>query len=159
MKTGLAPVYNAQTKILILGSAPSEKSLMRQQYYGNKSNRFWSILFDCLQVADPEDYQKRLAILLAHRIGLWDVYHTFERSGSMDHQYGTVERNDFSAFLQAAPIETVIANGKKAFQEAQKIPELSNYPLISCLSTSGANNAKTKERLSQWKRVFNELTR
>ena len=36
MKFSFAPIVNANSKVLILGTMPSEQSLKYQQYYGNK---------------------------------------------------------------------------------------------------------------------------
>ncbi|WP_337248046.1 DNA-deoxyinosine glycosylase [Candidatus Enterococcus willemsii] len=150
MQTGLAPIYNQATEVLILGSAPSQISLQKQEYYANKGNQFWKTIFQALGVTDPLDYQERVRILLAHKIGLWDVYDTFERKGSMDHHFQQTTINDFSKLLSQAPIKKVIANGKKAAIEIQENHLFTELEVINCLSTSGANNGRAKERLKDW---------
>ena len=44
VKMGLEPVFNSDSKVLILGSFPSVKSRETSFYYGNKQNRFWRML-------------------------------------------------------------------------------------------------------------------
>lgn len=156
MQTGLAPIYNENTEILILGSAPSVKSLEKQQYYGNKGNRFWQVIFTALQVDDPESYEKRLQLLLDHHIGLWDIYQNFERAGSMDHHFTKYELNDFHTVLESSAIKTVIANGKTAYNEIIKHQLFSKQTIYQCLSTSGANNSRLEQRQKNWQQVLNE---
>lgn len=156
MQTGLPPIYNENTEILILGSAPSVQSLAKQQYYGNKTNQFWEIIFTCLKVTDPKNYEKRIQVLLNHHIGLWDIFHTFERSGSMDHHFTQYEINDFTSLLENTSIKTIIANGKTAYHEIvanHLFPERSVY---CCLSTSGANNSRKQKRQIEWQQALNK---
>jgi hypoxanthine-DNA glycosylase len=150
MEQGLAPVYDQQTEILILGSAPSQISLKIQEYYGNKGNQFWKTVFQALDVPDPVNYQERLQLLKVNKIGIWDVYHSFERKGSMDHHFSSSTLNNFQEILTQAPIKKIIANGKKAFEEIQQNQLFETLEVIPCLSTSGANNARMKERQLQW---------
>ncbi|GMA08312.1 hypothetical protein GCM10025886_14630 [Tetragenococcus halophilus subsp. flandriensis] len=155
MQTGLAPVFNKNTEILILGSAPSIQSLEKQQYYGNQANRFWQIIFTVLQVSDPKTYSKRLEILLDHHIGLWDVYQSFERKGSMDHHFSDYKLNDFNQLLEVAPIKTVIANGKTAYQAIIDQHLFLEQNIYCCLSTSGANNSRAAKRQKEWQQALN----
>ncbi|MGX4686172.1 DNA-deoxyinosine glycosylase [Vagococcus sp. JNUCC 83] len=150
MKKGLAPIFNQDTKVLILGSAPSEQSLQKQQYYGNNGNQFWKILFSYFDEPFETDYDKRIALLLNNHLGLWDVYHTFDRQGSLDTAIKTVELNDFSQILTEADIQLIITNGKKAYDEIISHQLFSNIPIIPCISTSGAANGQMKKRQKQW---------
>ncbi|MEG0293772.1 DNA-deoxyinosine glycosylase [Enterococcus sp.] len=154
LNQGFLPIYDQQTQILILGTAPSVISLKKQQYYANPGNQFWKIIFMNLAVDDPIDYQKRIEILKEHRIGLWDVYKKFERQGSLDTNFSTIIPNDFRPILNEAPIHLIIANGKLAYKEALKNPTLNHLPIIPVLSTSGANNGLAKERLISWREAF-----
>lgn len=150
MKQGLDPIYNQATKILILGSAPSQKSLERQQYYGNPANQFWKIIFQLLEIKDPVNYQGRIEILLAHHLGLWDVYQQFERTGSLDSNFISAELNDFTRLLKVTNIKRIVTNGNRAYQEARKIKIFHHIPIIPALSTSGANNGRSQARIESW---------
>ncbi|MGY3748804.1 DNA-deoxyinosine glycosylase [Vagococcus acidifermentans] len=157
MQKGFDPVYDGQTRILILGSAPSIVSLRKNQYYGNAGNYFWRIIFDCLKLPVPEDYQERLVQLKAHHIGLWDVYGYFNRTGSADTNFKETRLNDFSSLLAAAPIERVIANGKKAYHEVMASGIFSDYEVVQCLSTSGANNSRMADRKIDWQQALTPI--
>ena len=151
---GFQPVVNKQTRILILGSHPGVPSLRKQQYYGNPSNAFWRVVFNALQVDDPMDYLERLETLLAHSIGVWDVYATAEREGSLDSKIKSNTLNDFEQILELANIQLIIANGKTAYQEVLKHPIFQPYEVISALSTSGLNNGRERERMAQWTKAI-----
>lgn len=150
MQKGLPPMIDERTEILILGSAPSEQSIKKQEYYGNKGNQFWKIIFQVLNVPDPNNYSERLRILKAHKIGLWDVYHSFQRDGSMDHHFQQTTLNEFETILKIAPIKQIIANGKKASIEINRNHLFSSLPISHCASTSGANNGRMKQRFEEW---------
>ncbi|MGX6971506.1 DNA-deoxyinosine glycosylase [Vagococcus bubulae] len=150
MQRGLDPIFNKDTRILILGSAPSEMSLKKQQYYGNNGNQFWKMMFAFFNVPFETDYDKRVALLLDHQIGLWDVYHLFEREGSLDTSIKTVELNDFSDILTKANIQLIITNGKKAYDEVLENNLFPDITVIPCISTSGAANGFMEKRRQQW---------
>lgn len=154
MKNGLAPVYDENTKVLILGSAPSVKSLELQQYYANNGNQFWKIISECLNTTDPIDYEKRLELLLHNNIGLWDIYSQFDRIGSLDSNIKQTKLNNFDALLSTTSIKLVIANGDKSYQEVVKSTIFEQYTVIKCLSTSGANNGKAQERKIEWRKAL-----
>lgn len=151
---GFQPVVNKQTRVLILGSHPGVPSLRKQQYYGNPGNAFWRVVFNALQVDDPMDYLERLETLLAHSIGVWDVYATAEREGSLDSKIKSNTLNDFEQVLELANIQLIIANGKTAYQEVLKHPIFQPYEVISALSTSGLNNGRERERMAQWTKAI-----
>ena len=47
------PVYDANSKVLILGSFPSVKSRETQFYYGHPKNRFWKLLAELYEAKEP----------------------------------------------------------------------------------------------------------
>lgn len=157
MKIGLEAIYDKNTKILILGSAPSVKSLELQQYYANKGNQFWKIIAECLNTTDPIDYEKRLDLLVQNQIGLWDIYSHFDRIGSSDSNFKQTKLNNFETLLSVASIKLIIANGDKAYQEIIKSTIFEDHTVIKCLSTSGANNGKAQERKIEWKEALQRL--
>ena len=82
---GFPPVFDGHCRTLILGSFPSERSLARAQYYAHPQNQFWRLVGNVIDVALQDmKYDDRLAALLAHHIGLWDVIGACERKGSLD---------------------------------------------------------------------------
>src|SRR5450830_1417817 len=94
-KRSFAPVTDANTSILILGSLPGEASLAHQQYYAHPQNKFWKLVGDVIGVGLVElDYETRLSVLLDHRIGLWDVIANAQRIGSLDSDIRDHTNND-----------------------------------------------------------------
>lgn len=153
---GFAPVFNQNTKVLILGSHPGVQSLTKRQYYGNPGNAFWRTVFNALQVEDPKDYDQRLQLLLEHGLGLWDVYDQVERKGSLDVNIKNEVLNDFDQVLSQTDIKLIIANGRAAYKETQKHAIFDPYPVRYCLSTSGLNNGCEAQRMAQWERAITE---
>lgn len=156
LSQGFGPVVNEQTRVLILGSHPGVPSLRKQQYYGNPGNAFWRVVFSALETVDPVGYTQRLDMLLSHGIGLWDVYHTVERKGSLDSNIKNETLNDFERVLNTGNIQMIIANGKTAYKEIQKHPIFEGYEIVSALSTSGLNNGRELERMEQWTQAIRD---
>jgi hypoxanthine-DNA glycosylase len=128
--TGFSPIASKSAKVLILGSMPSETSLLKQQYYGHPRNAFWPIM-GVLFAALPElAYDQRKAILVRKGIAVWDVLKTCKRPGSMDSdiEMASIEINDFASFFASQPLlKHVFFNGGKAENVYKKYiePELS----------------------------------
>ena len=78
------PVYDAHSKVLILGSFPSVKSREQQFFYGHKQNRFWRVLAQVLECETPTDIQQKKAMLIGNHIAVWDVIASCEITGSSD---------------------------------------------------------------------------
>src|SRR5476649_454738 len=112
--TGLAPVLDRRTRILILGSFPGAASLAAQQYYAHPRNLLWPIL--SALTGEPLaqlPYEERLPRLLAHGFGLWDVLGACEREGSLDAAIRLPAANDFARLRELCPLlETVGFNGQ-----------------------------------------------
>ena len=153
---GLAPVLDANTRLLVLGSFPGVASLRIQQYYGHPQNQFWKILgtlwsLDLMAATYPE----RVAAALAHGLGIWDVYAACEREGSLDSAIRRGELNDFATVLRDCPKLTAIAhNGGESFRHARHTEAL-GLPVHRLPSTSPANATWSFERkLTAWRDVF-----
>ena len=70
---GFAPIISGNASVLILGTMPSEASLLKQQYYGHPRNAFWPIM-SALFASDPElCYRRRKEMLMKNGIAVWDV--------------------------------------------------------------------------------------
>ena len=84
-KSGFPPVIDKNTEILILGSLPSDISILKGEYYANPQNQFWRIIFTIYNSGVPiVEYNKKLELLLKNKIGLWDVLTEANRPGSLD---------------------------------------------------------------------------
>ena len=153
--TGLAPVFDAASRCLILGSFPSPASLAAQQYYGHKQNHFWKLLGAVIEEPLFElPYPERLRRVLAHRIGIWDVYRACVRPGALDADIRAGEANDFSTLLTRAPeINRVCFNGQTA---AKFAPQLARSGLETHVlpSSSPAYTLAFAIKLNRWREAL-----
>lgn len=154
MKKAFTPIVSMSSKILILGTMPGEKSLKLQQYYGNRGNHFWKIMFEMFGIPFSDDYDERINLLMKHGIALWDVLQFCEREGSLDSNIKNEIANDFEAFYNAHPnIMHVFFSSKNAAKYYDKYVGRRNNIVYDILpSPSGANATKSfKEKLQEWK--------
>lgn len=152
------PVWDAHTKVLILGSFPSVKSREMQFYYGHPQNRFWKMLAGVFGVPEPRTIEEKKALLLQEGVGLWDVIASCEIRGSSDSSIRNVVPADLAGLLQKAPVEKILANGATAHKLYQKYAEpLTGMAAVKMPSTSPANAAWSLERLvTAWKEELQE---
>lgn len=124
---GLPPVASKETVVLVLGSFPGAASLRARQYYAHPQNHFWKILQALwpqhpLPAAGPEHYTQRCDWLLARGLGLWDVYASCEREGSLDTSIRNPQVNDFARLLGRCPrLAAVAHNGAESFRHAPAV--------------------------------------
>ncbi len=148
------PVVDARTTLLILGSLPGEQSLALQEYYGNRHNRFWTLLsavLACDLVA--LDYGARLAMLRARGVGLWDVVAEARRAGSLDSQIREHAGNDLVALVRQLPaLRTIAFNGATAARLGMKSLGSSAilYRTLALPSSSPAYTLAYADKLSAW---------
>lgn len=151
----IAPVYDKDSKVLILGSFPSVKSRENKFFYGHPQNRFWKVLAAVFEKEIPETIEEKKKFLLENHVAVWDVIHSCDIEGSSDSSIRNVQANDISPVLRTAQIQQIYVNGKKAEQLYRKYI----YPKVQrdciCLpSTSPANAAWSLERLVEtWKGI------
>ena len=163
MLTGLPPLISSQTRLLILGSFPGVASLQAQQYYGHPQNQFWRVLsavFGEIYASSPLDsgansYQIRSEWLLSKNLGMWDVYASCEREGSLDSNISQPALNDFSILKTLCPdLQAVAHNGGESFKHAKQMQNL-GVPAFRLPSTSPANASWSFERkVAAWRDVF-----
>ena len=149
------PVFNKDSKILILGSFPSVKSRENQFYYGHPQNRFWKVLAQVLGEEVPQTIEEKKAFLLEYHIAVWDVIESCTIIGSSDSSIKDVVVNDFSKVLEDSRIKTIYVNGGKAYELYQKYAEKSTgIKAIKLPSTSPANAAWNLEKLcAAWEQI------
>ena len=153
MKTQLRhpfpPLFDAQSRILILGSFPSVKSREQNFFYGHPQNRFWKVMAAVLGCKTPTSIPEKREMLLTHGVALWDSIAQCEIEGSSDASIDKVVPNDLSVILEAGQIRQIFCNGKKSHEMYHKyIEPVSGMPAICLPSTSPANAAWTLEKLS-----------
>lgn len=107
-----APLADARSRVLVLGTMPGPEALRKQEYYGFKGNHFWKIMTDLLAPGRPLDYAQKLALLRRHRIAVWDVLRSCTREGAADSAIRDTTPNDIPGLLARHPgIHTVFCNG------------------------------------------------
>ena len=149
------PVVDANTRLLILGSLPGEKSLAHSQYYAHPQNKFWLLLGEVLGVdLKSLPYDARLATLLTHGVGLWDVVAPAQRSGSLDSNIRERDDNDLVALAASLPrLDTIAFNGGTAARLGLKVlgGQAERYRIVSLPSSSPAYTLAYEAKLQQWK--------
>jgi len=116
---GLAPLYQTNARILILGSMPGQASLDSQQYYGHPRNQFWPLLQQLFGIDPRLDYPSRCQQALAAGVALWDVIGNCQRAGSLDSAIvsSSIRFNPLFELCQQLPdLQQIWLNGGKAAQ-------------------------------------------
>ena len=153
----IPPIYDNNSKVLILGSFPSVKSREEGFFYGHPQNRFWKVIASIFNEEVPKTIDEKRSLLLRNHIAVWDVIESCDIEGSSDSSIKNVVVNDLNIILNEADIKDIYINGKTAFNYYRKYTE----PLIGreaiCLpSTSPANAAWNIERLVEtWSMIKN----
>lgn len=153
-KYSFPPIVDENSKILILGTLPGNKSLQFNQYYANPTNQFWKILSFICGADFITDYEIKKRLLLKNNIGIWDVLMHCEREGSLDVNISDEVSNDFEIFFTKYPnIKAVFFNGSKAEQLFGTYNLFNaNKSYITLPSTSSANTSMTFEKKAKsWK--------
>lgn len=153
------PLYDKNSKILILGSFPSQKSREQRFFYGHPQNRFWRVLSMVFNSVEPKTIEEKKNFLLANNIAVWDVISSCEITGSSDSSIKNVVPNDLKIILENTNIEKIYVNGKTAEKYYNKYSK--DYLGINafCLpSTSPANAVWSVEKLVDvWKIISKDI--
>ncbi|MCL2021992.1 MAG: DNA-deoxyinosine glycosylase [Betaproteobacteria bacterium] len=163
---GLSPVYRPECRILILGSFPSPASLAARQYYGHPKNQFWRLLANSINEPLPElGYAERLERVLAHKVGIWDVYQSCVRPGALDADIRAGTGNDFSTLFAHMPnLQRLCFNGQTAGKCASRllslaVAMLARPPEIRILpSSSPAYTLAFARKLERWQEALTLTT-
>ena len=153
----LKPIYNKNSKILILGSMPSVISRNKNFYYANRNNRFWNIMENLFLTKFNSNLEKR-KFLLDNKIALWDVINSCDIENSSDSSISNVIPNDIGRILEKTRIKTIYVTGKKALELYQKYiyPKI-GIEAIYLPSTSPANAVLKEEDLIQKYQVIRSV--
>ena len=151
------PLYDAESRILILGSFPSVKSREAMFFYGHPQNRFWRVVPTVLGCDCPRTIEEKQQMLYAHHIALWDTIASCEIEGSSDSSIRGVVPNDLTPILRGADIRQIYCNGGTSYQYFRRYQQqLTGREAVKLPSTSPANAAWSAERLTAAWRVILE---
>lgn len=150
------PVFNQDSKVLILGTFPSVKSRENQFYYGHPQNRFWKVMACLTQSEVPKTIAEKKALLLNNRIAIWDVIASCEIKGSSDSSIRNVVPADLNRIISQCEIQQIYANGATAKKLYEKYSKARiGRDIIGLPSTSPANAAYSLDRLMEsWGRII-----
>ncbi len=153
IKHPIKPVYDENSKILILGSFPSQKSREQMFFYGHPYNRFWKVIAEVFESDLPITIDEKKRFLLENNVAVWDVIASCDIEGSSDSSIRNVVANDLSEILNVAPIRQIYVNGKTAEKYYNKyIKDAIKCEAVCLPSTSPANAVWTIDKLlSEWK--------
>lgn len=153
------PVWDENSKMLILGSFPSVKSREEKFFYAHPQNRFWRVLAAVTNTPTAKNIDEKKNMLLDCRIALWDVIGSCDIIGSSDSSIKNVVPNDMNSIILNSCVDRVFTNGATADRLYKKYCE--NDTGIAAMrlpSTSPANAAYSLERLiDEWKIIAEYL--
>lgn len=157
IKHPFPPLYDKDSKILVLGSFPSVKSREQLFFYGHPQNRFWKVTAAVFGDDVPKSIEDKKAFLHKNHIALWDVIASCEIKGSADSTIKNVVPNDLDAIIKNSKVKRNFVNGKTAEKYYNKYTKDKLGRAAVCLpSTSPANAAWSIERLVDAWRIINE---
>lgn len=155
----IPPVYDENSRILILGSFPSVKSREAMFFYGHPQNRYWKVLAAIFEEEVPMTVPDRRAFLIRNHIAAWDVIASCDIEGSADSTIRNVTANDLRPILEKSKIENIFVNGKTAEKMYKKYTQpILNRECICLPSTSPANAAWKLDKLIEAWRIIKTPT-
>lgn len=152
----IPPLYNPDSRILILGSFPSVKSREAMFFYGHPQNRFWPLMARLFDEPVPLSVEQKRTLALTHGVALWDSIHSCTIVGSSDSSVRDVVPNDLTPILTGSRVERIFCNGALSYSMYKKyIYPSTGIEAIKLPSTSPANAAFSLDRLAeQWKVIL-----
>lgn len=153
------PVYDENSKILILGSFPSVQSRKDGFYYGHPRNRFWPLMAALTEEAVPSSIPDKQELLLRHGIALWDVAQSCCIIGSSDSSIREITPVPIREILEAADIQAIFANGSTAWRlYMEYLYPVTDMEAVKLPSTSPANAAVSADRLlARWRQALDSV--
>jgi TDG/mug DNA glycosylase family protein len=155
-KASFPPVVAPDTRVLLLGSLPGEKSLEAQRYYAHPRNRFWHLIGNMIGTElEPLDYEDRLQALLAARVGLWDTVASAHRVGSLDASIRAAEPNPLAELAASLPeLRAVGFNGKASARIG--MPQLAHAKL-ALIPLPSSSPAHASMPLAEKEKLWGQL--
>lgn len=149
-------VVDSKSRILILGSVPSIKSVENNFYYMHPKNRFWKVLSAIFGVdLYSATVDERISFLLENKIALYDSVEECDIEASKDSAISNVVPADIPSLVVKSEISHIYCNGKASlYYLLSAYPE---YESITTLlpSTSPANAQFSLEKLIEaWKVII-----
>ncbi len=179
IKHPIPPVWNEQSRVLILGTIPSPKSRQSGFFYMHPQNRFWSVMSgvfgeefefpnkalggDATEPTIAAAIAERRDFLLRHKLAMWDVLASCKIEGAADSSIRDTVPNDFTQIFDCAQISDVFCTGKTAYELwkkycADKYEERYNLSVHLLPSTSPANASwKIEKLIEEYKIIIGDI--
>ena len=159
VKHEIPPIFDKNSKILVLGSFLSVKSRESQFFYHHPQNRFLKVLSSVIGVDTPTSIEEKKKFLLDNNIALWDVIDSCDIEGSSDSSIKNVVANDLDKIIENCNIKQIFCNGGKSYELYRKYCEKdTNLKAIKLPSTSPANARFSLEKLiAEWNIILNYI--
>jgi len=157
---GFGPVWREDAEVLILGSMPSVESLNQSFYYAHPRNAFWPMMAAILGEDVPVTIEEKKAMLIRHRIALWDTVKSCERPGSLDSNIRCAQANDFEELYKKCPhIRHIFFNGGAAEQLYKRLVARQDERFIfhRMPSTSPAYTLQYELKLAAWEQALKDV--
>ena len=144
VKNEFPAIHDEKSRILILGSLPSEASRAAGFYYMNPRNRFWKMMSAILGCdLEAMSAEQKAAALSEHGIALSDVILSCEIHRSSDASIKNVVCTDIPAILRGSRITKILLNGNKAYDLFLRyFPQYE--PIARKMPSTSPANAKSK---------------
>lgn len=144
------PVFNEESKVLILGTFPSVKSRESEFYYGHPQNRFWKLIAAITGCENHSTIEEKKKMLLDNKIAVWDTISSCDIIGSSDSSIINVVPADILGLLKKTNIQKIYTNGSKSYELYNKyLLKQTGIEAIKLPSTSPANARFTFDKLLQ----------
>ena len=144
----IEPIWDCNSRILILGSFPSVKSREMAFFYGHPQNRFWKVIANIYEEELPKTIDEKKEMLLKHKIAIWDVIKSCDIIGSADNSIKNVVPNNLDIIFKNANIENIYVNGNQALNLYNKyLLPIIKIKATLLPSTSPANATYSFEKL------------
>jgi len=158
-----APIASRDAETLVLGSLPGRRSLELRRYYAHPHNAFWRLMAAIFGTDGDLPYTRRVRILTANRIAVWDVLAAARRPGSLDSsiEHVSAQANDFEEFFRThRKVRRVFFNGRKAEELFRRLvlpglgPEFAAIRYECLPSTSPAHAGMPfAQKLERWRTI------
>ena len=144
------PLFDSESRTLILGSFPSVKSREAMFFYGHPQNRFWRLIALLCHEDTPQTVEEKSSLILRHHLALWDSIRSCTITGSSDSSVRDVVPNDLRVIFDNSKTERVFCNGALSHKMYMKyIYPQTGIAAVKLPSTSPANAAYSQERLAE----------
>lgn len=146
VKHTLKPIYNEQSKVLILGSMPCTISRENNFYYAHKTNRFWTILSKLFDTELNTNIDKE-NFLLNNNIAIFDMIKECDINGSSDSSIKKIKINNLKPIIKNSKIKYIFCTGKLSYNLYKKHYTDLNLEYYYLPSPSSANASYSLEKL------------